>query len=107
MIKIKYLITLCFDLLFKEYKQAIKLLKDAYLPEKCNIDTTQRNIDLLSDLSINYGLLKSAKLHVKANNKANCQCNRKKTFIQRFAIFSKNFNQNFLLDFWYLSQVFS
>lgn len=69
---------------FKEYAEAMELLRIGYYPNAADGNETQRrNIALLSDLNFVYGILKAAILQTDANNRGSDQSQHKNTFLFR------------------------
>lgn len=69
---------------FKEYNQALVLLRDEYFPK--NLDTNaikHANVQLMTDLYFNYKVLKTFLLQVKANNNNRDKNMHKNTFLFR------------------------
>lgn len=62
-------------------------LRDAYFPNTTDIPTTRlANINLLSDLNINYGILKNVIQQIKANSNEDDETQHKNTFLLRLEL---------------------
>lgn len=73
-----------FSFNFKEYNQALALLRDDYFPNMNDENAIKHgNVQLMTDLYFNYKLLETFLLQVKANNNHRDKRMDKNTFLFR------------------------
>lgn len=69
---------------FKEYGEAMELLRIAYYPASADANETQRqNIALLSDANFVYGVIKAVVLQTDANNRGSDNSQHRNTHLFR------------------------
>lgn len=62
----------------------MRKLRDAYFPDTANFDAIRRsNIALMSDMSLNNGILKAVVLQANANNRFMNATSPKNTFLYK------------------------
>lgn len=72
---------------FQEYATAVEKLRIAYFSDATTVDAIKlANIALMSDLTINDGMLKAAALQADANSKTTDQNRPKNTFLHRLDV---------------------